>query len=447
MPLAFHPQATASLNSKAAALAPVEVPTGTSTASPLPPEHVMPHIAGTFGEDDILDIIGETVTEEGTVVGLQFSAAGKLYKLADEEYLPFAALVGTVHRSKGWSRAASEKSIAAASVAWLRAKLDGVEQRDYCSYLVSTLNAELALHRVLVPLHLTRVFEPFPVGPAIVRPLQESDIDAWFTDPKKPGELFPHIEPVLLRCKKEMQGSAVVDVSIEATAARAREIALGYAFDIAGFLRCFSLGQISPISRSYLAPLGSEDLVKQHSIIVLPDGTGRLSDEIVLQGPLVQEYTPAHVAYCRKFGLDRLGTLLIERDLSSLEESLLTAFRLYARASLETGLAEKLLHTIVALETLLVRNSTEPLQDNISVRLAFLVGRSLKEREAIVANVKAAYAMRSQFVHHGTRNPNLEAARPFLELAHTAIFNILRNTDKVQSKDQLIAILERRKLS
>ena len=59
------------------------------------------------------------------------------------------------------------------------------------------------------------------------------------------------------------------------------------------------------------------------------------------------------------------------------------------------------LQIIGALEMILLRNDTEPIQQNIGERMAFVVGRNVNERKAIINNFRRIYSVRSKFLHHG----------------------------------------------
>jgi hypothetical protein len=109
--------------------------------------------------------------------------------------------------------------------------------------------------------------------------------------------------------------------------------------------------------------------------------------------------------------------------------------------------ADKLVYIFVALESMLLRNSNEPLGKNIGERMAFLIGNSLESRKAVVANVDAIYEIRSSFLHHGEHVEDLEVFSTFMLNAWTCFTVLLENANRYQTRDQLIAALEDRKLA
>jgi hypothetical protein len=56
---------------------------------------------------------------------------------------------------------------------------------------------------------------------------------------------------------------------------------------------------------------------------------------------------------------------------------------------------------LVALESVFLKDSSGPIQDNISLRMAYMQDVSVRKR--MIADVKEVYKVRSSFVHHGTR--------------------------------------------
>jgi Apea-like HEPN len=77
------------------------------------------------------------------------------------------------------------------------------------------------------------------------------------------------------------------------------------------------------------------------------------------------------------------------------------ALLIYSRNSVAITPADKLVYILVGLESVLIRNSNEPLGKNIGERMAFLVGDTVDSRKAVLANVDEIYKLRSSFIHHG----------------------------------------------
>ena len=80
------------------------------------------------------------------------------------------------------------------------------------------------------------------------------------------------------------------------------------------------------------------------------------------------------------------------------------ALLIYSRNSVAITPADKLVYILVGLESVLIRNSNEPLGKNIGERMAFLVGDSVDSRKAVLANVDEIYKLRSSFIQPWRRS-------------------------------------------
>lgn len=71
------------------------------------------------------------------------------------------------------------------------------------------------------------------------------------------------------------------------------------------------------------------------------------------------------------------------------------------------------IYQFAALEGLLLKNASEPIQQNIADRMAFFATTDPNARGRIIASVKDAYHLRSQFLHHAKLSPDIEVLTRF----------------------------------
>ena len=128
-------------------------------------------------------------------------------------------------------------------------------------------------------------------------------------------------------------------------------------------------------------------------------------------------------------------------------KDLYDALILYSRQSLALEISDKLVFTLAALESLLLRDSSEPIQKNLGERMAFLVGQSVPERKEIAKNVEDVYRIRSAFVHHGQTPQHVESLDRFLRAVWTTLLKLLSLVDQYPTKAALISALEDQKFS
>jgi hypothetical protein len=127
--------------------------------------------------------------------------------------------------------------------------------------------------------------------------------------------------------------------------------------------------------------------------------------------------------------------------------ALYDALILYSRQTLAVDVSDKLVFTLSALESMLLRDGNEPIQKNLGERMAFLIGQSPQARKDIVKNIEAVYRIRSAFVHHGQTARHVETVDRFLINAWTTFSRLMDLSVKYKAKAALIGALEDLKMS
>ena len=149
----------------------------------------------------------------------------------------------------------------------------------------------------------------------------------------------------------------------------------------------------------------------------------------------------------RSFGFDNVSELLASGRRSRFQDVLLDALLLYSRSTREKDLSGRLVYVLVALESVLLKNDSEPIQQNVGERMAFLIADTVEKRKATIRSLKDAYALRSRFVHHGHTIDQLETVRRFLLDAWVLFLELAKSSRKYETREQLINDLEAMKLS
>ena len=139
--------------------------------------------------------------------------------------------------------------------------------------------------------------------------------------------------------------------------------------------------------------------------------------------------------------------MLASKNRTKFQETLLDALLLYSRSTREKDLAGKLVYTLVAMESVLLRNDNEPIQQNVGERMAFINANTVEERQRIIRNLKAAYTLRSRFIHHGHTIDQRETVWQFMISAWSLFTTLAKFSQRFETKDELIDHLEAMKLS
>jgi len=147
--------------------------------------------------------------------------------------------------------------------------------------------------------------------------------------------------------------------------------------------------------------------------------------------------------------LESLHKLALQREGTEFKRDLYGALLLHSRHSVAAETLHKIVLVASAIESLLLRDTHEPIQKNLGERMAFIIGNSLEERRAVVKNVEEFYRIRSAFFHHGqsVSHEDEEIVDKFFFNVWFCLGRLLLQIDQYETKDKLLAVLEDRKLS
>lgn len=151
--------------------------------------------------------------------------------------------------------------------------------------------------------------------------------------------------------------------------------------------------------------------------------------------------------YTGSLGFDNLNRLLALKTRTNFQDALLKALLLYSRSTREKDLAGRLVYMFAAIESILLRNDTESIQQNVGERMAFIIANTGDKRGAVIRNLKAVYALCSRFLHHGHTLDQLETIRTFMLNAWMLFTRLAKHSGSFDTKEQLIEQLEARKLA
>ena len=103
----------------------------------------------------------------------------------------------------------------------------------------------------------------------------------------------------------------------------------------------------------------------------------------------------------REMGLDKISSLLAADSLKDFEKSVLNSIFLYSKSAFTADPVEKIIYILASLESVMLKNENEPIQQNLAERVAVFTAQELKERKSIIKTIKSVYGIRSKYLHHG----------------------------------------------
>lgn len=166
-----------------------------------------------------------------------------------------------------------------------------------------------------------------------------------------------------------------------------------------------------------------------------------------MRSPAPWKLTDKEVVALRLAGLDIAGALLFKPQRTEFEDVVVNALRLYARSSLEGETTDRVINILAALESLPVRDASEPIQQNLGERLAFYLADTANDRMRIVATLRGVYGGRSSFLHRGKVPGDNPELKNFLGDAWKLHVKVVRAASHFATKRDFINSIEAEKFA
>ena len=212
-------------------------------------------------------------------------------------------------------------------------------------------------------------------------------------------------------------------------------------------LRFFEPASVDPNFTCHLMPFGQE-LKGTRSSFVVEDGVlNQWTEGVIKKTSMESVYQSGDIDNLEKWGLTTISDVLLKDKNTPYEIKLIEALTIYSRVSISPRLSDKLVYALVALESIFLRKS-EPIQQNLGERIAFLIGEKRDDRIAIVKLIKEIYGIRSRVIHHGKDVPSTQSViDDFFKVSVSAFNGLINNVKLYTSTDALLSELDRRKMS
>jgi hypothetical protein len=239
------------------------------------------------------------------------------------------------------------------------------------------------------------------------------------------------------------QGLAAVVLELEAVRTHAMQRAIELADSIVGLLRLYSPAAIVPWLICPSAIAGTEYVPSTTAISYGHDGTFLMNQGALKPLPYPWRMSAKKWADMSDHHLDALVELIEEDGLSDFQKRLRTSILTYSKGTTMREPADRLVYSLSALEGLLLRDSSEPIQQNLGERLAFLLHQDPIERQNTVRILREAYNLRSRYVHHQKSIAEENALEGFFPVATSALFSALANVGNFATALDFINAIDR----
>ena len=362
-----------------------------------------------------------------------------------EAFQPIKTLVEKMGQLKPIRDLISDEFLLHEICGWLCDSLECRRSDGLADYLTTRINEVVKDHEIWIPLFRTYSSREFGLGPVRFQSISRKIMDEWWT------RIPPHVledqrnVSALNKRRSELQARLAACIRVRADEKKAVELARAAAQNATALLRFLSPATLNSRLTSYCTPGGTEGVDVCIELFMdkgrigtmsrgVPDHRNtdwRLDASIELRPGVLEN-------------LDRLATDPVSTEY---RKSLYDALILYSRQPLAREISDKLVFTLSALESMLLRDSNEPIQKNLGERMAFLIGQSVQQRKDIVKNIDEVYRIRSAFVHHGQTARHVETVDRFLVNAWATMSRLLDFVPRFRTKAALIGALDDQKMS
>jgi hypothetical protein len=244
------------------------------------------------------------------------------------------------------------------------------------------------------------------------------------------------------RFQAKLQGMAAAVMRVTAEPKRAYEIANDGTEKVVAIMRYFSRAAFIPNVTSCCVPFGQAE---PRSSLLFALRAGILCT--FHDGVSDQDGGPWYVSQQElqlwgDSGITALIALVFKQKRSRFEDAVFNSFMLYSRSMLARTVGDKLMYVCSALESLLLRDENEPIQQNVADRLAYTIKSDKHERMKVVKNFKAVYGLRSKFVHHAEDVDDHTLLIEFLQNVWAFYLCVIHRHLAMKSKDDFLRMLD-----
>jgi hypothetical protein len=434
----FHQNMLASVNSKGSSLL-LEL-------KPLKGTHNKPSFSSEVIPSAVIkesDLVGRFLLNSHSSQSFMFN--GQQIGVEGEAYLLILKLSEQIQRCPRVRDTVSIETVSTNVFRWMEIRYTGESNQELSEHLENVFIDAIKKLKVYIPVAATFLEREILIGQVSLQPLSSAIIKEWRKVCPVVPEQEDDVNKLFDEISKKFQGYAVGVIEIESEPDYATQLGLREVEKVLSLLRIFSPTNINPQAICPTTVKGKEYTPTTEAIIVGSDSFWQNSSS--LKPGFGHWSIPAEmIQIMEDDGLLRLGQILNSETNTPFQDKVLNALMIYSKSSQETEVEAKLIYIFSAIESLLLKNENEPIQQNISERMAFIVCGDPISRKELIKCTKAAYGLRSKFFHHGHNMSESEVLTEFFTNVWIFFMSVIKNIDKFETKEAFLEALDNIKL-
>jgi hypothetical protein len=444
--ISFHPDAAANFNRKGEDLLSEIRPVEQRDR----PKRFQPDVF-VAGELKTTNYLRLEQTQRATrrITAIVFSDGHQEVGLVGDDCKKLTRLAEDIRKTQQFRHVASYSFVKKTILDWAEQRVRKEAEGPLIDFILSRTIAAVGLYEAWIPIARLHLETEVELGPVTFRTITKELLESLFVEltTSRSEEERMELEAWFQREWQALRGLAAATITLEAEESYTIEVALQEAERATALLCIFHEAHLSPLITSYCRPIGKQN-EESYRAILKKDGQRLSFNASTLEpGPAPWILSRDELKLIESVGFDALRELISMKKKSEFQEKLLDALLLYSKSTTAKEPAEKLVFILVALESLLLKDEREAVQQNIGERLAFVVGQSAKERREIVKIVTDCYNLRSRFLYHGRDVKDFETFTIFMGHAWTFFSRLIRCHKEFSSQKEMFETIEELKFS
>ena len=343
-------------------------------------------------------------------------------------YILFNEFIVNACRKKEINCVLSKKCIEKLSFSLFEKKYKGEIENNFSfsQYLVNEVEKHIKQLKVSVPISYLSIEDSFKLGDITYEYYDEKFFDKLFAElnKEKNGSIS---EKSFEKLRKDYQGVVFASKIIVAEKGRAVEKIIEEVDEQIKLIRCFSTTTFLQVVDSYFDRKGHTLIPHNHCFVF--EGEAPIID--TFRDKSVDYYFPFTNKLLENYNKTefiKIFELINKEPKSGLEELLLNVAFLLSRCIEAKFYQDKFVYALVSLETLLLKNTSEPSENSVGLRLSFLTRKETDKRKEVIELIKQLYILRSSYIHHGKKKENIDLLQS-LHLVWQTIINTLKSLE------------------
>lgn len=400
---------------------------------------------------DVIEINAECdVDYKNTVTARYFEFKHIRYGIAGSSYELLVNLSEAILKNREISEKLSKEFVEECIFEWIiNYHIENIKNYYFTDFFIRKSFDSIKDHTILVPIANTIVEVPFQFCGFMIRPLTKSMMDEITKiDEDISSQEKRYLQEYTEELKRNLQGFAVIEMQLTCERKYASELAFNIADKITSLLSIYSHALIIPDLKSTSKVKGTEHLLKYSMILWTKDESPSEYSRLI-DTPTACEWRIDQVQLddFKKCGFEIISEIASKKSLSDFEATILNMSLIYSKAAFTADPIEKLVYILSALESTLLRNDNESIQQNIAERLAIFIKKGLPERKQLINNFKNAYQIRSKYLHRGQTSQEISELTIFFKNVWIFFVLLLGQYKNFNSKLDFLNALDDKKLS